>query len=131
MTESPDEYPSTSSTPIGRRGSYKNSRGWWWHYFFKLNLLNLVSRMRTTLIFFSSLHYNGVGFFTTSRQELYRNASLLTICKKLHARNFLSLHCKCFGKHGFWFLISYILKGIFTKNFGGSRPIFLLLDSSF
>lgn len=27
-TESPDEYPSTSSTPIGRRGSYKTSRGW-------------------------------------------------------------------------------------------------------
>ncbi|KAL5289435.1 hypothetical protein ACFFRR_009524 [Megaselia abdita] len=26
LTESPDEYPSTSSTPIGRRGSYKNSR---------------------------------------------------------------------------------------------------------
>ncbi|XP_017465062.1 PREDICTED: patronin isoform X21 [Rhagoletis zephyria] len=27
LTESPDEYPSTSSTPIGRRGSYKASRG--------------------------------------------------------------------------------------------------------
>ncbi|XP_012163059.1 patronin isoform X7 [Ceratitis capitata] len=26
LTESPDEYPSTSSTPIGRRGSYKASR---------------------------------------------------------------------------------------------------------
>ncbi|XP_055386908.1 patronin isoform X28 [Condylostylus longicornis] len=26
VRESPDEYPSTSSTPIGRRGSYKNSR---------------------------------------------------------------------------------------------------------
>ncbi|XP_037918502.1 patronin isoform X25 [Hermetia illucens] len=26
VKESPDEYPSTSSTPIGRRGSYKNSR---------------------------------------------------------------------------------------------------------
>ncbi|KPU76421.1 uncharacterized protein Dana_GF11779, isoform P [Drosophila ananassae] len=27
LTESPDDYPSTSSTPIGRRGSYKTSRG--------------------------------------------------------------------------------------------------------
>ncbi|XP_046811046.1 patronin isoform X14 [Lucilia cuprina] len=27
LTESPDEYPSTSSTPIGRRGSYKLSKG--------------------------------------------------------------------------------------------------------
>ncbi|XP_073811096.1 calmodulin-regulated spectrin-associated protein patronin isoform X35 [Musca autumnalis] len=27
ITESPDEYPSTSSTPIGRRGSYKLSKG--------------------------------------------------------------------------------------------------------
>nr|XP_036231353.1 patronin isoform X42 [Bactrocera oleae] len=27
VKESPDEYPSTSSTPIGRRGSYKASRG--------------------------------------------------------------------------------------------------------
>ncbi|XP_055310768.1 patronin isoform X46 [Sitodiplosis mosellana] len=27
LTESPDEYHSTSSTPIGRRGSYKTSRG--------------------------------------------------------------------------------------------------------
>ncbi|XP_064543307.1 patronin isoform X7 [Drosophila montana] len=26
LTESPDDYPSTSSTPIGRRGSYKTSR---------------------------------------------------------------------------------------------------------
>ncbi|XP_023172487.2 patronin isoform X5 [Drosophila hydei] len=30
LTESPDDYPSTSSTPIGRRGSYKTSRGWCW-----------------------------------------------------------------------------------------------------
>ncbi|KRF79888.1 patronin isoform X28 [Drosophila virilis] len=27
VKESPDDYPSTSSTPIGRRGSYKTSRG--------------------------------------------------------------------------------------------------------
>ncbi|XP_021710419.1 patronin isoform X24 [Aedes aegypti] len=27
LTESPDEYPSSSSTPIGRRGSYKTGRG--------------------------------------------------------------------------------------------------------
>lgn len=26
-TESPDEYPSTSSTPLGRRGSYKYGKG--------------------------------------------------------------------------------------------------------
>ncbi|KRG05168.1 uncharacterized protein Dmoj_GI21023, isoform S [Drosophila mojavensis] len=30
VKESPDDYPSTSSTPIGRRGSYKTSRGWCW-----------------------------------------------------------------------------------------------------
>lgn len=31
LTESPDEYPSSSSTtPVGRRGSYKTGRGWCW-----------------------------------------------------------------------------------------------------
>lgn len=39
--ESPDEYPSSSSTPIGRRGSYKTSRGWWWFSFINFLFLDL------------------------------------------------------------------------------------------
>lgn len=43
ITESPDEYPSSSSTtPVGRRGSYKSGRGWCWFTFYLFSFCILL-----------------------------------------------------------------------------------------
>ena len=48
--ESPDEYPSTSSTPLGRRGSYKYGKGMVIGIFIYLLLLLLLILIKVTNI---------------------------------------------------------------------------------